>query len=159
MSDLFLGAFMYRSPKPRITRHKNIVDITKIVRKRPITKEEDLQRVVLIDIVETSFACSEETRFKRYINAFKKHGYIFKPNHTVAMVSKSRKIIDFFVAESKINYTAILDTRRWRLSKDHNEVWDDDNIVYYAAQCGFQLIVPSRQTISDVMYALEAQAA
>lgn len=157
--QLFLGSFERRVPQLRMKRHKNIIDITKLVRKKEIPENADLQPVILVDIVETDFRCSEATRFLRYVQAFRRGSYVFQPNHTIAMVSRNHKIVEFFVSESKINNTCVLDTRRWRLSEKGDEIWDDDNIVYYAAQCGFELIIPSRKTISEIMYIVEMEAA
>lgn len=151
---IFLGSFEHRIPKVHMRRHANIIDITKKLKKGQTKNGVHLTPIILVDIVETDFRCNEATRFARYIQAFHRSGHVFKENHTVAMVNRTYSMIEFFVGETRINNSIILDTRKWRIIGG-NETWDDGNIQYYAAQCGFELVTPSQKTIRDVMWLLE----
>jgi hypothetical protein len=111
---------------------------------------KQLTRVILTDIVVASFCYSDQTLWNDYIRRYRKGGYSWKPNETVLFVSMSGKLAMWVVGESRINTDVVLDTRKWRLI-GKGEVWEEDNLVYYAAQAGFRLILPSKRKINEVL--------
>lgn len=148
-SVYFLGTFDRQRPKRAQKRHADIVDIKRVVMQATEVPKEGLTKVLCVNVIEADFRCSDRTIFEGYIRHFKKKNRRWKENETFVAVSKSRKLALFFVGESRINNSIVLDTRKWRIIG--GEKWDLANIVYYAEQVGLDLIIPSEDTVKEIL--------
>lgn len=146
----FLGTFEKRYPQPVQRRHADIVDVSKIVRMSTRIPMKNLKEVVLTDILISDFRYSERTIWEDYVERYQKSGYTWKENETVLFVSMSGNQAMWVVGESRINASIVFDTRKWRLVGG-GELWHEETLVYYAAQAGFKLVLPSEQKIDEVL--------
>lgn len=146
----FLGTFERKHPSPIQSRHADIVDISKAVRATNRVNGKKLKEVILTDIVTADFRYSDRTIWEDYVERYRKKGYTWQENETVLFVSMSGHLAMWIVGESRINSSIVFDTRKWRLVGG-GELWREDTLVYYAAQAGFKLILPSEQKINEVL--------
>ena len=144
----FLGTFDRQRPVRTQRRHADIIDIKRAVMQSTHVPKKGLIKVLVVNVIEADFRCSDRTIFEDYMNKYKKKNKRWRENETFIAVSKSGKLAMFFVGESRINNSVILDTRKWRIIG--GEQWDIANIVYYAEQVGFDLQVPSEDTVRGV---------
>jgi len=144
----FLGTFAQQRPKRTQKRHADIVDIRRAISRSKHVPKRGLTKVLCVNVVEVSFRSSEKTIFEDYVSNFKKKNKAWRENETFIALSKSRKMAIFFVGESRINNSIVLDTRKWRIIG--GEKWTLDNLVYYAEQVGLDLIIPSVKTVEEV---------
>jgi hypothetical protein len=145
----FLGTFDHQRPKRTQKRHADIVDIRRAISQSRHVPKKGLTKVLCVNIIETSFRASEKKIFEEYVSNYKKKNKAWRENETFIAMNKSRTMAIFFVGESRINNTVILDTRKWRMIGS-GEVWTIDNLVYYAEQVGLDLVIPSIKTVEEV---------
>jgi hypothetical protein len=146
----FLGTFERKYPKPIQRRHADVVDISKAVRMTKRTENKKLKEVILTDMVTADFRYSDRTIWEDYVKRYRKKGYTWQENETVLFVSMSGHLAMWVVGESRINSSIVFDTRKWRLVGG-GELWHEETLVYYAAQAGFKLTLPSEQKINEVL--------
>lgn len=146
----FLGTFERKYPQPVQRRHADIVDINKTVRMSTRIPMKGLSEVVLTDILVADFRHSDRTIWEDYVTRYRKKGYTWKVNETVLFVSMGGKLAMWVMGESRINSDIVFDTRKWRLIGS-GEVWHEETLVYYAAQAGFKLVLPSEKTMDEVL--------
>ncbi len=146
----FLGTFEKKYPQPVQKRHADIVDIAKAVRMSTRIPMKNLTEVILTDIVTADFRYSDRTIWEDYVERYRKKGYTWKENETVLFVSMSGHLAMWVMGESRINSSIVFDTRKWRLIGS-GELWHEETLVYYAAQAGFKLVLPSKQKIDEVL--------
>ena len=154
---VFFGTFDRQRPTRTQRRFADIIDISRAVKKATGISLKDLDKIVLVDIIQMSFNRSEKTMWEDYNKVYRKAGRSWRENETVMFVNSSGTMAIFIMAVSRINNAVVLDTRKWRLmSRDGRgspgEHWFSmDNIQYYAAQVGFHLDVPSDAQVADYL--------
>ena len=146
----FLGTFDRQHPKPIYKRHADIIEITRAVRRSTRPPINNLTEVTLTDMVVADFRYSDMTLWEDYIQRYRKKGYTWKANETVLFISMGGNLARWIVGESRINDCIVFDTRKWRIIGS-GEKWDEENLVYYAAQAGFKLLLPSEDQIDEVL--------
>lgn len=147
----FLGTFAKQHPRRTQNTHYNIQDLAKIIRLTKEVPKAGLTKILLVDVVRMDFRRSERTIFEQYVGSRKKKNYKWKENETFMAVNGAGTLALFFVGESRINNAVVLDTRKWRITGHGETWWNPDTLVYYAAQAGFDLILPGEETIQDVL--------
>ena len=131
-------------------RLATITDITTVM-KRTVKPKPDhpLQPVVLVDIFEADFRHSEMSLWSEYVTNFSRQTRAFKKNEVVCFVNKGGNQMLWILGEGRIGQYRILDTRRWRILQ--GGIWDPELIIYYAHYIGFDLVVPSKRTVGEIL--------